>query len=76
MEQTIGSTTLELVTCDITQQDCDSIVKAANSRLAGGGGVDGAIRPVRHQNLRRLPNSGTRPSKPGETNRAFNYLEM
>lgn len=39
----IGDCLLELAQGDITAEETEAIGNAANSRLAGGGGVDGAI---------------------------------
>lgn len=43
MKVQFGECRIELVQGDVTQQKVDAVVNAANSQLAGGGGVDGAI---------------------------------
>ena len=50
---------LEIVQGDITKQDCDCIVNAANRSLLGGGGIAEAFygmpQKLRAETLKRLP---------------------
>jgi len=43
VRKAVNKSIIELVEGDITEQNTAAVVNAANSRLAGGGGVDGAI---------------------------------
>jgi O-acetyl-ADP-ribose deacetylase (regulator of RNase III) len=65
-ELAVGAARIRLVTGDITHVPADAMVNAANSRLAGGGGVDGAIHraggPSIMEELERIRPAGGCPT--------------
>jgi O-acetyl-ADP-ribose deacetylase len=61
----LGMTKIEVVLGDITTQDVDAIVNAANETMLGGGGVDGAIHRAAGPRL-AAAGAAIGPCKPGD----------
>jgi len=67
VELTLGKSKLQLLRGDITQQDTEAVVNAADKRLAPGGGVAGAIHrsagPALWEECKKLNGCGTGEAK-------------